>query len=88
MRASVSPIASLSDDSPSSTSGTDFVNTTRFEDVFCPAPSDAENFRFKTDLLGGFETKQDTDELSPCDLGRVGLAEDAGVWLFNRPCRS
>ena len=81
-------MVSPSEDSPSSTSGTDFMNATRFEGVFCSAPSNAESFRFKADLLGDFETERDTDELSRCGLEGVGFAEDVGVWFFNSVCRS
>lgn len=81
-------IVSSSEDSPSSTSGTAFMNATRFEGVFCSAPSNAESFRFKADLLGDFETERDSEELSRCGLEGVGFAEDAGVWFFKRACRS
>lgn len=80
-------MVSSSEDSPSSTSGTDFMNATRFEGVFCSAPSNAESFRFKADLLGDFETERGT-ELSWRGLEGVGFAEDVGVWFFKRVCRS
>jgi len=69
--------ASSSEDPRSSTSGTDFINATRFEGVFCSAPSNAESFRFKADLLGDFETERDA-ELPRCDLEGVGFVEDVG----------
>jgi hypothetical protein len=81
-------IVSPSEDSPPSTSDTDFMNATRFEDIFCSAPSNAESFRFKADLLGDFETERDTDELLRWGLEGVGFAEDIGVRFFERACRS
>ena len=60
------------------------MNTIRFEGVFCPAPSNAESFHFKADLLGDFETERGTDELSRCGLEGVRFAENVGVWFFKR----
>jgi hypothetical protein len=81
-------MVSSSEVSPSSTSGTDFINATRFEGVFCSAPSNAESFRFKADLLGDFETERDVEELSARGFVGVGFAEDAGVRFLRRACRS
>ena len=74
--------------SPSSTSGTDFTNATRFEGVFCSVPSNAESFRFKADLLGDFETEREIEELFVGGFEGVGFVEDAGVWFLRRACRS
>jgi hypothetical protein len=71
-------IASSPEDSPSSTSGTDFMNATRFEGVFCSVPSNAESFRFKADLLGDFETERDTEELSWRGLEGSGVCGRCG----------
>ena len=81
-------MVSSSEVSSSSASGTDFMNATRFEGVFCSATSNAESFRFRADLLGDFETERDTEELSCRGLEGVGFAEDVGVWFFRRACRS
>jgi hypothetical protein len=79
---------SPSEDSTSSTSSTGFVNATRFEGVFCTAPSNAESFHFKADLFCDFKTKRETEELSRCGLARAGLVEAVGVRLFKRACQS
>ena len=73
-------VVSSSEDSPSSTSGTVFMNATRFEGVFCSALSNAESFRFNADLLGDFETERETEEWSRRGgFEGVGFAEDVGV---------
>ena len=77
-----------SPDVSSSSSGTDFINATRFEGVFCSVPSNAESLRFKADLLGDFETERETEEFSSRGFEGVGFAEDAGVWFLRRACRS
>jgi hypothetical protein len=57
------------------------VNATRSEGIFCSAPSNAESFRFKVDLLGDFKTERNTDQLSRCGSEGVGFAEDVGKLL-------
>ena len=64
------------------------MNARRFEGVFCSAPSNAESFRFKADLLSDFETEWDTEELSRRGLEGVRFGEGVGVWFFKRACWS
>jgi hypothetical protein len=57
------------------------MNATRSEVIFCSAPSNAESFRFKADLLGDLKTKHNTDQVSWCGLEEVGFAKDVGILL-------
>ena len=71
----------LSEDFPSSPSGPDSTYATRSEGICCSAPSNAESFRFKADLLGDFKAECNTDQLSRCGLEGVGFAENVGILL-------